>query len=132
MDICDLINTSRDPREVETAARTILRRLQESDPKIVSLSLTLTETCTKNCSAFPACIQQPFMDEIVGITHMRKGKQNALDALKLIQQWGKGFESQRHRVPIFYDTYVTLRAKGANFPDDGDNSAAAFDLPVNS
>ena len=130
MDICDLVNDSKDPLDPERAAKTIHRRLQEVDPKIVQLSLTLVETCMKNCQALPSKIDQAFMDEMVGLTRGAKGSQNATESLKLIQQWAVGLEQMRSRYPVFYDTYKAMKTRGISFPEDENAKAAAtFDIP---
>ena len=128
MSICDLINGSSDSADAERAARCLLRRLQESDPKVVELSLTIAETCMKNCLAFMACIEQPFMDEMVGITRGKKGKQNAAESLRLIQQWAKGLQQQKKRSSVFDETYLAMKTRGISFPDD-EGSSASFDIP---
>ena len=128
MSICDLINSSRDSSDAERAARTILRRLQESDPKIVELSLTIAETCMKNCLPFSTCIEQPFMDEMVGITRGAKGHANSAESLRLIQQWARGLQHQKSQLPIFDETYRAMKARGVSFPEDEDSSAS-FEIP---
>lgn len=128
MSICDLINSSKDSSDAERAARTILRRLQESDSKVVELSLTIAETCMKNCLSFSACIEQPFMDEMVGITRGAKGQENSAESLRLIQQWAIGLQQQKGRPSIFDETYKAMKARGVSFPED-EESSASFEIP---
>lgn len=128
MSICDLINGSSESALAERAARCLLRRLQESEPKVVELSLTIAETCMKNCMAFMRCIEQPFMDEMIGITRGQKGKNNAAESLRLIQQWAKGLQQQKTRSSVFDETYLAMKKRGISFPDFEDNSAS-FDMP---
>jgi VHS domain len=131
MSICDSINASDVSADAERAARCLLRRLQDSDQKVVGLSLTIAETCMKNCLAFMACIEQPFMDEMVGITRGQKGKGNAAESLRLIQQWAKGLQQQKNRSSVFDETYLAMKQRGISFPDDEDNTAS-FDIPAPS
>ena len=58
------------------------------------------------------------MDELILIAKGVKGSTNQEEALRIIQQWGRGFQSQRGQLPIFYDTYSSLRSKGFHFPDE--------------
>ena len=91
MAICDFINDpSSTNADAERAAKTLIRRFQETDSKIIGLSLTVAETCMKNCQRFAKVIDQPFMDEMVGITRGAKGKENSIEALRMIQEWAKG------------------------------------------
>ena len=75
-----------------------------------------------------ACIEQPFMDEMVGITRGKKGKQNAAESLRLIQQWAKGLQQQKKRSSVFDETYLAMKTRGISFPDD-EGSSASFDIP---
>lgn len=128
MEICDAINDSKDPGEAERAAKCIHKRLQENDPKIIMLALTLTETCMKNCQAFPAHVNQAFMDEMVGISRASKGRENGVEAVRLIQQWAKGLPRS---YPVFYETYNAMQVRGVSFPFDEQNeNAALFDIPA--
>lgn len=110
--------------------RALLRRLQDSNPKVVYLSLILIETCMKNCGpAFAATVQPPVMEEMVNVSRGNKGGKNADESLRLIQQWGRAFESKRGDFPIFSDTYVSLKSKGIRFPPDEEKfAAAAFEV----
>jgi lauroyl/myristoyl acyltransferase len=128
MSICDLINGAGESALAERAARCLLRRLQESEPKVVELSLTIAETCMKNCQAFMKCIEQPFMDEMIGITRGQKGKNNAAESLRLIQQWAKGLQQQKNRSSVFDETYSAMKKRGVSFPDFEENTAS-FDIP---
>eukprot|EP01041_Mallomonas_annulata_P010016 gene10016-20849_t len=115
IEICDTINSSRDMSEL--AVKAILRRLQDSDQKVVSLSLTISEACMKNCGhVFASFISRSFMDEMISIAKGSKGVNNQDDALRLIQQWGKMYQSQRGQLSFFYDNYNSLRSKGFHFP----------------
>mmetsp|Transcript_17100 Transcript_17100/g.15441 ORF Transcript_17100/g.15441 Transcript_17100/m.15441 type:complete len:462 (+) Transcript_17100:93-1478(+) len=118
IDICDLINNE----SIDTthqAIRVLYRRFQESDPKIINLCLVLIESLMKNCeSRIAPSIDKSFMDEIVNVAKGLRGKKNAEEAIRLIQEWGKDFEKRRHNLPIYFDTYVTLKSRGMAFPVD--------------
>jgi hypothetical protein len=128
MDICDMINTARDNSDADRAAKCILRRLQESDAKIITLALTLSETCMKNCARFSKVVDQQFMDEMVGVTRGFKGKQNGLEALRMIQQWAKCLPARDGRSSAFHDTYKAMRNRGISFPES-DEAPAVFQIP---
>jgi hypothetical protein len=126
MNICDQINGN--PRvNAPQAVKAIRRRLLESDQQILSLTLTLLETCMKNCgNTMAAVFEKSLMDEVVNITKGSKGLKNSEDALRLIQQWGRVYEDKRN-FPIFFDTYMTLKTRGVVFPQEDNSSLAIYD-----
>jgi hypothetical protein len=110
-------------------ARSLKSRLQESDSKVISLSLTLAETCMKNCRGFAKVVDQGFMDEMVGITRGAKGRDNGLDALRMIQEWARGVPQKEGGHSAFHDTYKAMKTRGVSFPEL-DESPAVFDIPM--
>ena len=105
MEICDFVNDpSSTNADAERAAKTLIRRFQETDSKIIGLSLTLAETCMKNCQRFAKVVDQAFMDEMVGITRGAKGKENSIEALRMIQEWAKGLP-QKEGTHFWMDFY---------------------------
>lgn len=101
------------------AIRALLVQLQSSDPKVVSFALTICESCMKNCTAtFPALVNKAFMNELCNIARGSKGFHNQEDALRLIQSWNKMFESRRNEIPIFFETYMSLKTSGIRFPQE--------------
>lgn len=112
------------------AVKAILHQLKQSDPKVVGLALTMIETCVKNCVSVPQNINRSFMDEMVNISTGRKGFDNQEEALRIIQLWGLSYARRRNELPIFYDTYTSLKTRGVRFPQaeeslsptDGENS----------
>ena len=129
MEICDMINSSKDNSDADYAARSIHRRMQESDAKIISLSLTLAETCMKNCIRFASVVDQSFMDEMVGITRSAKGRENGLEALRMIQEWARGIPQKDGNHSACHDTYKAMRNRGITFPEV-DQAEAIFDIQV--
>lgn len=126
LDICDVVNST--PGGPEQAAAALLRRLQEQDTNIIFLSLIVLEACMKNCGrSFAQALQAQhrpkvnavtdtnLMEEIVGIARGNKGQKNASEARRLIQDWGIEFESDKDQFPIFFETYLSLKAKGVAF-----------------
>ena len=130
LDICDVVNSSNDAPDI--VCKTLYKRLQENDHHIVLLTLTVIETCMKNCGGpFISKITITFMDEMMAIARCSKGQQAAQEALRLIQQWGIAFEKQRNQYPIFFDTYVLLKSKGIIFPSEEATSSASFEVTPN-
>jgi hypothetical protein len=99
--------------------KAVFHQLKSSDPKVVQLALTLTDTCIQNSyTLVPPAINKPFMEEMVSITRGRRGFQNQEEALRLIQVWGRRFERKMAEVPLFFETYMSLRAQGVTFPPE--------------
>lgn len=129
LEICDEINSSID--NIELAKKAILRRLHDHDNQTVFLTLILLESCMKNCgNHFIASVDKPLMDEIAKIAkNTNKSLKASEEALRLIQQWARAFESKKSTYPIFFDTYMQMKAKGVVFPkeDAATTSAAAYE-----
>lgn len=132
MEICDQVNLHRD--NIEPAIKAIRRRLMDSDQQTVALSLTLLETCMKNCGPdFARRFDRSLMDEVVNIVVKdNKGIHNREEALRLIQQWGRAFEARRAVYPIFFDTFMNLKARGVSFPKEDENVTAGFETSSNA
>lgn len=127
LDICDIVNSSNDGPDI--VCQILYKRLQESDHNIVLLTLTVIETCMKNCGGpFISKITKSFMEEMITVARCSKGANAAQEALRLIQQWGKAFENQRNQYPVFYETYFTLKSKGIIFPSEEATSSASFEV----
>ena len=125
LDICDQISHTREG--VDHATKAIYRRLSDNDANTVYLTLILVETCMKNCGpSFVGGIDKSIMDLISNIAKGSKGEKCSFEALRLIQQWGRAYERKRSVFPIFFDTYIALKAKGAIFPPEDSSSAAGL------
>jgi hypothetical protein len=59
----------------------------------------------------------------------RSNEHNAEDALRLIQLWGRHFEQKRNKFPIFFDTFVKLRASNLRFPPEEPAGPASPEPP---
>jgi hypothetical protein len=90
--------------------------LRESNHNTVALSLSLAEACMKNCRKFTVAVKKPFMDEIVLIARGSKGVKNQAESLRLIKQWDALVTKRGDNNPIFHDTYLLLKSRGAVFP----------------
>ena len=119
IEICDMISLAPGKEGPDNAIRAIMRRLQEPDQKIISLTLTVTETCMQNCGThFSSMVNKPFMNEIIKLSQGTRGEENKEHSLRLIQQWGREYERSKSQLPIFFDTYISLKAVGAKFPPE--------------
>lgn len=125
MEVVDNINAGGKEACVEgfKAISALLKQVgdegQVDGEKRVYLTLILLETCMKNCGpAFAQQISAAFMQEIISLARGCTGKRNADEAARLIQQWGHEYEKDRSQQPLFFDTYVALKAKGVTFPAD--------------
>mmetsp|Transcript_30248 Transcript_30248/g.43230 ORF Transcript_30248/g.43230 Transcript_30248/m.43230 type:complete len:443 (+) Transcript_30248:41-1369(+) len=128
LDICDRIDTIKDGPD--QTLRAIFRRLKDSNPNTQYLALIVMETCIKNCGInFARHVDKPIMNEIATISRGNYVGPNkpSDEALRLIQQWGKAFESKRQTLPVFYDTYHNLKGRGVVFPKDETTSAIIFE-----
>jgi hypothetical protein len=118
LEICDQINLHRD--NVDPAIRALRRRLTDNDHQTVNLALILLETCMKNCGLeFTRRFDSSLMNEVVNIViKENKGLRNKEEALRLIQQWGRLYEGRKNAFPLFFDTFMNLRARGISFPKE--------------
>jgi hypothetical protein len=127
IEICDAVSRRHD--NIEIALKAIHRRLQDSNQQTVFLTIILLETLMKNCgSSFASSFVRTIMEDMVKIAKGSKGAKNADEALRLIQQWGRVFESKRSTLPLFFDTYVSLKSKGVVFPKEEDHPVSGYDL----
>ncbi|XP_014611575.1 PREDICTED: TOM1-like protein 2 isoform X1 [Polistes canadensis] len=120
MEICDIINETEDgPRD---AIKAIKRRLNQAAGKnytIVMYTLTVLETCVKNCGKrfhALACSRE-FVQELVKLIGPKNEPPTAVQekVLNLIQTWSDTFCHQAHTQGVV-QVYQELKAKGIQFP----------------
>ncbi|KAM7526569.1 hypothetical protein LguiA_016471 [Lonicera macranthoides] len=136
IDICDAINSLRWPaKEVVKAAK---KRLQQKNPNVQLLALTLLETMVKNCGdgVHFQIVERNILQEMIKIV-----KKNALSylvemdvnvrekILVLLSSWQEAFGGHGGRYPQYYWAYEELRCSGVQFPNRSD-AAALFAPPV--
>ncbi|XP_051166070.1 TOM1-like protein 2 isoform X3 [Leptopilina boulardi] len=120
MEICDIINeTEEGPRD---AIKAIKRRLNQSAGKnytIVMYTLTVLETCVKNCGKrFHALsCSREFVQELVKLIGPKNEPPTAVQekVLNLIQTWADTFRTLPHTQGVI-QVYQELKAKGIQFP----------------
>ncbi|KAL7300318.1 hypothetical protein TKK_0006947 [Trichogramma kaykai] len=120
MEICDIINETEDgPRD---AIKAIKRRLNQAVGKnytIVMYTLTVLETCVKNCGKrfhAVACTRE-FVQELVKLIGPKNEPPTAVQekVLNLIQSWADTFKNQPHTQGVV-QVYQELKSKGIEFP----------------
>ncbi|XP_058805798.1 TOM1-like protein 2 [Phymastichus coffea] len=120
MEICDIINeTDEGPRD---AIKAIKKRLSQAAGKnytIVMYTLTVLETCVKNCGKrfhALACSRE-FVQELVKLIGPKNEPPTAVQEkiLNLIQTWADTFKNQSHTQGVV-QVYQELKSKGIDFP----------------
>ncbi|KAE8670988.1 putative glucuronoxylan glucuronosyltransferase IRX7-like [Hibiscus syriacus] len=131
LDICDMINHEK-ISSVELI-RGIKRRMMLKNPRVQCLSLVLLETCVKNCeNAFSEVAAERVLDEMVKlIDDPQTVVNNKNKALMLIESWGESTGELRY-LPVYEETYKSLKSRGIRFPGRGNESLAPIFTPPRS
>ncbi|XP_073947106.1 TOM1-like protein 2 [Choristoneura fumiferana] len=117
MEICDIINSTADgPKD---AIKAIRKRLTQSAGKnytVVMYTLTVLETCVKNCSkGFHVLVcNKEFISELVKLIGPKNDPPTVVQekVLSLIQCWADAFSSQPE-LQSFGDFVIWLDEKGS-------------------
>lgn len=120
MEICDIINeTDEGPKD---AVKAIRKRLQQNAGKnytVVMYSLTVLETCVKNCGKrFHLLItQKDFVQDLVKLIGPKNDPPTAVQekVLSLIQSWADTFRAIPEMQGVVL-VYNDLKQKGIEFP----------------
>lgn len=136
MEICDMINdTDEGPKD---AARAIKRRLQQNAGKnhvAVMYTLTLLETCVKNCGKrFHTLVtSKDFVQDLVKLIGPKNDPPPVLQekVLNLIQTWSLAFRGQPECSGVV-QVYIELMAKKVEFPVTDLDSTAPIHTPQRS
>jgi len=124
--ICDLINTR--PQGPEQAVRAFRKRLEQTSgqsPKSTLLTLTVIETCVKNCRPeFLQCVcTRDFAEFLISRVispHLDPGPQVQTKVLSLLQSWAHAF-SHDPQLQGPAEVYIDLKKKGIQFPVPSDD-----------
>ncbi|XP_043196110.1 TOM1-like protein 2 isoform X6 [Amphibalanus amphitrite] len=136
MEICDIINSSEEA--AKDAARAIKKRLHHFSGKnytAVMYTLTVLETCVKNCGRnFHHLIcQKDYIQDLIKLIGPKNEPPLAVQekVLGLVRSWAVTFRGQPdlNGVAAVYDE---LLAKGVQFPEGGDSAAAPIITPQRS
>lgn len=128
LEICDLINSEK-VNSVDLI-RSIKKRIMLKSPKVQYLALILLETCVKNCEkAFSEVAAERVLDEMVKlIDDPQTVVNNRNKALVLIETWGESGNELRY-LPVYEETYKSLKSRGIRFPGRDDESLAPVFTP---
>ncbi|XP_010549833.1 PREDICTED: TOM1-like protein 2 [Tarenaya hassleriana] len=128
LEICDMINHEK-INSVDLI-RGIKKRITVKQPRIQYLALVLLETCVKNCEkAFSEVAAERVLDEMVKlIDDPQTVVNNQNKALMLIEDWGESTSELRY-LPVFEETYKSLRSRGVCFPGHDNESLAPIVTP---
>ncbi|XP_027913786.1 TOM1-like protein 1 [Vigna unguiculata] len=131
LDLCDLINT--DKLSSVELIRGIKKRIMVKSPRVQYLALVLLETCVKNCEkAFSEVAAERVLDEMVKlIDDPQTVVNNRNKALMMIEAWGESTGELRY-LPVFEETYKSLRSRGIRFPGRDNESLAPIFTPPRS
>ncbi|XP_042490360.1 TOM1-like protein 1 [Macadamia integrifolia] len=131
LDICDMINQEK-INSVELI-RGIKKRIMLNNPRVQYLALVLLEACVKNCEkAFSEVAAERVLDEMVKlIDDPHTVVYNRNKALVLIEAWGESANELRY-LPVYEETYKSLKSRGVRFPGRDDESLAPIFTPPRS
>ncbi|GKV07036.1 hypothetical protein SLEP1_g18847 [Rubroshorea leprosula] len=131
LDICDMINHEK-VNSVDLI-RGVKRRIMIKNPRVQYLALVLLETCVKNCEkAFSEVAAERVLDEIVKlIDDPQTVVNNRNKALMLIESWGESTSELRY-LPVYEETYKSLKSRGIRFPGRDNESLAPIFTPPRS
>ncbi|XP_027109845.1 TOM1-like protein 1 [Coffea eugenioides] len=131
LEICDMINHDR-VNSVELI-RGIKKRIMLKIPRVQYLALVLLETVVKNCDkAFSEVAAERVLDEMVKlIDDPQTVVNNRNKALILIEAWGESSGELRY-LPVFEETYKSLKSRGVRFPGRDNESLAPIFTPARS
>ncbi|XP_073297835.1 TOM1-like protein 1 [Primulina huaijiensis] len=131
LELCDMINHDR-INSIELI-RGIKKRIMLKIPMIQYLALVLLETIVKNCEkAFSEVAAERVLDEMVKlIDDPQTVVNNRNKALTLIESWGESSNELRY-LPVYEETYKSLKSRGIRFPGRDDESLAPIFTPPRS
>lgn len=128
LEICDMVNLEK-INSVELI-RGIKKRIMLKSPRVQFLALMLLETVVKNCEkAFSEVAAERVLDEMVKlIDDPQTVVNNRNKSLMLIEAWGESSDELRY-LPVFEETYKSLRSRGVRFPGRDNESLAPIFTP---
>lgn len=131
LELCDMINLDK-VNSVEVI-RGIKKRILLKIPRIQYLALVLLETIAKNCEkAFSEIAAERVLDEIVKlIDDPQTVVNNRNKALTMIEAWGESSSELRY-LPVYEETYKSLKSRGVRFPGRDNESLAPIFTPARS
>ncbi|XP_047323393.1 TOM1-like protein 1 [Impatiens glandulifera] len=131
LELCDMVNLDK-INSVELI-RGIKKRIMMKSSRVQFLALVLLETVVKNCEkAFSEVAAERVLDEMVKLIDDPQTVINSRNkALILIEAWGESTDELRY-LPVFEETYKSLRSRGIRFPGRDNESLAPIFTPAPS
>ncbi|CAN1842021.1 TOM1-like protein 1 [Linum perenne] len=131
LEICDMLN--HDKINCVELVRGIKKRIVVTSARVQYLALVLLETCVKNCEKiFAEVAAERVLDDMVRlIDDPQTVVNNRNKALILIEAWGESTSELRY-LPIYEETYKSLKSRGIRFPGRDDESLAPIFTPPRS
>lgn len=134
MEICDLINEREEgPKDAIKAIRKRLNQAAGKSHKVVIYSLTVLETCVKNCGKrfHVQVAHKDFLQDLVKIIGPKNDPPQVVQekVLSLIQTWADAFQS----IPELKEVskvYQELKHKGIEFPPTDLDKMAPIHTPA--
>lgn len=129
MQICDMVNLEQIAGQ--DIVRALKKRLAMKNSTVQLLTLSLLETCVKNCEKmFSEVASEKLLNEMVRAIDDPQTSSAVRDkALKMIESWGESTEELRY-LPVYEETYKSLKSRGIHFPGrDAESLAPIFTPP---
>lgn len=129
MQICDMVNLEQIAGQ--DIVRALKKRLAMKNSTVQLLTLSLLETCVKNCEKmFSEVASEKLLNEMVKAIDDPQTSSAVRDkALKMIESWGESTEELRY-LPVYEETYKSLKSRGIHFPGrDAESLAPIFTPP---
>ncbi|CAM6095419.1 unnamed protein product [Calypogeia fissa] len=117
LDICDVING--DPGQARDVVKAVKKRLNNKNPRVQLLALTVLETLIKNCGEIvhQQVAEKDVLHEMTKIVKKKSDMQVRDKILTLLDSWQEAFGGSRGRYPQYYMAFEELRRSGVEFPD---------------
>lgn len=136
MEICDMINdTEEGPKDAVKAIRKRLLQNAGKNHKIIMYTLTVLETCVKNCGKrFHVLVcSKEFSQDLIKLIGPKNDPPTIVQekVLSLIQSWADAFRNQPDLQGV-YLVYRELRQKGIEFPMTNLDTMAPIHTPHKS
>ncbi|CAN8002660.1 unnamed protein product [Ixodes hexagonus] len=136
MEICDIVNdTDEGPKDAVRALRKRLTQNAGKNYTVVMYSLTVLETCVKNCGRrFHLLVaQKDFVQELVKMIGPKNDPPTAVQekVLSLIQSWADAFRVHPEMQGVV-QVYTDLKNKGVEFPMTDLDTMAPIHTPQRS
>ncbi|XP_077239393.1 TOM1-like protein 6 [Tasmannia lanceolata] len=130
IDICDSINT--DHWLAKDVVKAVKKRLQNKNPKVQLLALTLLETMIKNCGDYVhlQVVERNILQEMIKIVRKKTDMHVRDKILVLLDSWQEAFGGPGGKYPQYYWAYDELRRSGVEFPQRSADTAPIFTPPI--